>query len=99
MMSDYSQDFAGHGSPDLAANEMLTTALNIFFVVDVQKVIISQAVGGMLFALIGGQPLIVLLTTAPLALYVKGTSCSQCLWSVNYCPTYHSPTCTYRTSF
>ncbi|XP_078353100.1 solute carrier family 4 member 11-like isoform X2 [Oculina patagonica] len=39
--------------------------------IDVQKVIISQAVGGGLFALIGGQPLIVMLTTAPLALYVK----------------------------
>ena len=39
---------------------------------DVQKVIISQSVGGILFALFGGQPLIVLLTTAPLALYIKG---------------------------
>ena len=37
-----------------------------------QKVIISQSVGGMVFALFGGQPLIVLLTTAPLALYIKG---------------------------
>ena len=52
------------------------------FLVDVQKVIISQAVGGMLFALFGGQPLIVMLTTAPLALYIKGTDCSQCLRSV-----------------
>lgn len=39
--------------------------------IDVQKVIISQSVGGILFALFGGQPLIVLLTTAPLALYIK----------------------------
>jgi len=39
--------------------------------IDVQKVIISQAFGGILFALFGGQPLIVLLTTAPLALYIK----------------------------
>ncbi|XP_020617699.1 sodium bicarbonate transporter-like protein 11 isoform X1 [Orbicella faveolata] len=39
--------------------------------IDVQKVIISQAVGGTLFALFGGQPLIVMLTTAPLALYIK----------------------------
>jgi len=45
--------------------------------IDVHKVIISQAVGGILFALFGGQPLIVLLTTAPLAIYVKGTDCSQ----------------------
>ena len=42
------------------------------FPLDVQKVIISQAFGGILFALFGGQPLIVLLTTAPLALYIKG---------------------------
>ena len=49
-------------------------------VADVQKVIISQALGGTLFALFGGQPLIVLLTTAPLALYIKGiTDCSQSL--------------------
>lgn len=47
------------------------------FVADVHKVIISQAVGGILFALFGGQPLIVLLTTAPLALYIKGTDYSQ----------------------
>ncbi|XP_022783031.1 sodium bicarbonate transporter-like protein 11 [Stylophora pistillata] len=39
--------------------------------IDVLKVIISQSVGGILFALFGGQPLIVLLTTAPLALYIK----------------------------
>ena len=47
--------------------------INFFlFPLDVQKVIISQAFGGILFALFGGQPLIVLLTTAPLALYIKG---------------------------
>ena len=51
--------------------KMKCLQLNMLFV-DVQKVIISQSVGGILFALFGGQPLIVLLTTAPLALYVKG---------------------------
>ncbi|XP_052688843.1 solute carrier family 4 member 11-like isoform X2 [Crassostrea angulata] len=40
-------------------------------VIDVQKVLFSQCVGGLLFAVFGGQPLIVLLTTAPLALYTK----------------------------
>ncbi|XP_048760517.2 solute carrier family 4 member 11-like isoform X3 [Ostrea edulis] len=40
-------------------------------VIDVQKVLFSQCVGGVLFAVFGGQPLIVLLTTAPLALYTK----------------------------
>ncbi|XP_061166083.1 solute carrier family 4 member 11-like isoform X1 [Saccostrea echinata] len=39
--------------------------------IDVQKVLFSQCVGGLLFAIFGGQPLIVLLTTAPLALYTK----------------------------
>ncbi|KAL4230219.1 hypothetical protein ACF0H5_010604 [Mactra antiquata] len=38
---------------------------------DVQKVLYSQAIGGLAFALIGGTPQIVLLTTAPLALYTK----------------------------
>ena len=40
-------------------------------VIGVKKILFSQCVGGILFALIGGQPLIVLLTTAPLALYTK----------------------------
>ena len=52
----------------------LTTVYHYTYIfIDVQKVIISQSVGGMVFALFGGQPLIVLLTTAPLALYIKGT--------------------------
>ncbi|XP_071849821.1 solute carrier family 4 member 11-like isoform X4 [Apostichopus japonicus] len=39
--------------------------------IDVQRVITSQMLGGAFFAIFGGQPLIVLLTTAPLALYIK----------------------------
>ena len=46
------------------------------YVSDVQKVIISQTIGGVLFALVGGQPLVILLTTAPLALYIKGVHCA-----------------------
>ena len=38
--------------------------------------IISQTIGGVLFALVGGQPLVILLTTAPLALYIKGVHCA-----------------------
>ncbi|GAB1601756.1 sodium bicarbonate transporter-like protein 11 isoform X1 [Argonauta hians] len=38
---------------------------------NVEKVIYSQIFGGLLFALFGGTPHIVLLTTAPLALYTK----------------------------
>ena len=37
----------------------------------VKKILFSQMFGGILFAVFGGQPLIVLLTTAPLALYTK----------------------------
>lgn len=36
-----------------------------------QKILFSQCFGGVLFSVFGGQPLIVLLTTAPLALYTK----------------------------
>lgn len=42
-----------------------------YFLVDVKKVIFSQIFGGLVFALYGGTPQIVLLTTAPLALYTK----------------------------
>lgn len=38
---------------------------------NVKKVIFSQIFGGLVFALYGGTPQIVLLTTAPLALYTK----------------------------
>ncbi|XP_031566650.1 sodium bicarbonate transporter-like protein 11 [Actinia tenebrosa] len=39
--------------------------------IGIEKVIISQSCGGIVFSLFAGQPMIVLLTTAPLALYVK----------------------------
>lgn len=39
--------------------------------IGVKKILFSQMFGGIAFALFGGQPLIVLLTTAPLALYTK----------------------------
>ncbi|KAK3732600.1 hypothetical protein QZH41_016075 [Actinostola sp. cb2023] len=39
--------------------------------IGVKQVIIAQSVSGVLYSLFSGQPLIVLLTTAPLALYVK----------------------------
>ncbi|XP_070197517.1 solute carrier family 4 member 11-like [Littorina saxatilis] len=40
-------------------------------VLTVEKVLYSQTFGGLIFALIGGTPQIVLLTTAPLAIYSK----------------------------
>ncbi|XP_072475861.1 solute carrier family 4 member 11 isoform X2 [Notamacropus eugenii] len=39
-------------------------------VIDVKKTIAGQSIGGLLYALFAGQPLVVLLTTAPLALYI-----------------------------
>lgn len=39
---------------------------------DVQKTMVGQSIGGLLYALFSGQPLVVLLTTAPLALYIQG---------------------------
>ncbi|ESO01913.1 hypothetical protein HELRODRAFT_65855 [Helobdella robusta] len=39
--------------------------------IDVTKAIYSQTIGGLFFALMGGQPMVILLTTAPLALYTK----------------------------
>ena len=39
--------------------------------ITVQKTIIAQAAGGLIFALFSGQPLVILLTTAPLALYIS----------------------------
>ena len=41
-------------------------------VADVKKVIYSQTIGGLFYTIFGGQPMVVLLTTAPLALYTKG---------------------------
>ncbi|GMR43552.1 hypothetical protein PMAYCL1PPCAC_13746, partial [Pristionchus mayeri] len=38
--------------------------------INVQKVIIGQAIGGVFFAVFGGQPMLVLSTTAPLSIYI-----------------------------
>ena len=38
---------------------------------DVRKVVFAQAIGGIFFAMFGGQPMIILLTTVPLAIYIK----------------------------
>lgn len=39
--------------------------------IDPKKTMIGQAIGGAIFAFISGQPLIVIMTTAPLCIYVK----------------------------
>ena len=43
------------------------------FMSDVKKAIYSQTIAGLIFAVFGGQPMVILLTTAPLALYTKGS--------------------------
>lgn len=42
--------------------------------ISVSKAVASQCLGGLFFAIFAGQPLIVVMTTAPLTLYVKGKS-------------------------
>ncbi|XP_033608910.1 sodium bicarbonate transporter-like protein 11 isoform X2 [Cryptotermes secundus] len=39
--------------------------------IDVKKVIAGQTIGGIFYVVFSGQPLLILLTTAPLALYIK----------------------------
>ncbi|GIY34036.1 sodium bicarbonate transporter-like protein 11 [Caerostris extrusa] len=45
---------------------------NTYGEIDVRKSIIGQTLGGLIFALCGGQPLVIVMTTAPLSLYTKG---------------------------
>jgi sodium borate transporter 11 len=40
--------------------------------ISVPKAVASQCLGGIFFSIFAGQPLIVVMTTAPLTLYVKG---------------------------
>ena len=39
--------------------------------IGVMDAIVGQTLGGTLFSLLAGQPLIVIMTTAPIALYIK----------------------------
>lgn len=60
-------------------------SLSLFFfrlcnVLDVKKVIIGQTIGGLFFFVFGGQPLLILLTTAPLSLYIKGSFLPRALF-------------------
>ncbi|RWS15462.1 sodium bicarbonate transporter-like protein 11, partial [Dinothrombium tinctorium] len=41
------------------------------YVDDIRKAIIGQTVGGLSFGFFGGQPLVIIMTTAPLCLYTK----------------------------
>ncbi|KAM5246511.1 solute carrier family 4 member 11 [Ctenodactylus gundi] len=54
--------------------------------IDVQKTIAGQSIGGLLYAIFSGQPLVILLTTAPLAIYIH-VICDIC---VDYNLDFHS---------
>lgn len=66
---------------------MTILVLQLLYGVDVKKAIYSQALGGMVFSLLGGQPMVILLTTAPLALYTKGIHNKIFNWSKFKTPT------------
>lgn len=40
--------------------------------IDVQKTIVGQSIGGVIYALLAGSPLVIPLTTAPLAIFISG---------------------------
>lgn len=46
---------------------------------DLRKALVGQVIGGLSYALIGGQPLVIVMTTAPLCLYTKGKSSDRAL--------------------
>lgn len=56
--------------PTIAFSALNTTQTN-GHMGDLRKAIIGQAIGGLTFALLGGQPLVIIMTTAPLCLYTK----------------------------
>jgi sodium borate transporter 11 len=39
--------------------------------IDTRRALIGQTIGGFIFAILGGQPLVIIMTTAPLCLYTK----------------------------
>lgn len=49
---------------------------------DVKKVIIGQVIGGVFWGVFSGQPLLIQLTTAPLAIYIKSKSLYHCVCAV-----------------
>lgn len=52
---------------------LISQAFSLFFRTDIRKAIIGQTIGGLSFAFLGGQPLVIIMTTAPICLYIKGT--------------------------
>ncbi|OQR76746.1 anion exchange protein-like, partial [Tropilaelaps mercedesae] len=50
----------------------------------VRKTLISQVIGGLFFALASGQPLVILMTTAPLSLYIKVVYSISTEWNTDF---------------
>ncbi|XP_076800727.1 solute carrier family 4 member 11-like isoform X2 [Clavelina lepadiformis] len=55
--------------PDIAFGTLYETTTDKK--IDVTSAVMSQTIGGLAFAIFSGQPMLIILTTAPLALYVK----------------------------
>nr|VZI23989.1 unnamed protein product [Spirometra erinaceieuropaei] len=59
-------------------------AKNTMGKIGVFRVLLSQVVGGLCYGVIGGQPLIILLSTAPLALYIKLIFCVTQTYQIDF---------------
>lgn len=85
-VSDYTDGISGHKTPQkvLSTTFFLYFACilpaiafgvlndhNTHGRMNVKKVITGQTIGGLIYVIFGGQPLLIMLTTAPLALYIK----------------------------
>lgn len=85
-ISDYKDGFRGHKTPQkvISTTFFLYFACilpaiafgvlndhNTHGKIDVKRVIIGQVIGGLFYGVFSGQPLLVQLTTAPLAIYIK----------------------------
>lgn len=51
------------------------------FFTDVQKTIVGQSIGGVIYALFAGSPLVIPLTTAPLAIFISGEVIFSLQWN------------------
>jgi len=50
---------------------VIRTNLRDVIRIGVKQAVFAQAFGGIFFAIFGGQPMIILVTTVPIAIYVK----------------------------
>ena len=47
--------------------------------------ILGQTIGGLIFSLLAGQPLIIIMTTAPIALYIKVLITDIFIITIDHC--------------